>query len=153
MLSGEIDSRPLGRTMIINSRIQIPEEELRFTFVRSSGPGGQNVNKVNTKAVLRWAVQTSRGLPEDVRGRFLEKFAQKVTGDGEVVIASQRFRDQRQNERDCLEKLREMLLAVAVPPKRRKRTRPTRASVARRRTQKRSHGQKKRERRRPAIDE
>jgi ribosome-associated protein len=139
--------------MIINSRIQISDDELRFTFVRSSGPGGQNVNKVNTKAVLRWSVGDSRGVPEDVRARFVERFPQRVTGEGEVVIASQRFRDQRQNERDCLEKLREMLLAVANPPKRRRKTRPTRASVVRRQTEKRAHGQKKRERRRPGFEE
>lgn len=139
--------------MIINSRIEIPDDELQFTFVRSSGPGGQNVNKVNTKAVLRWSVGASRVVPEDVRARFLERFAQRVTGGGEVVIASQRFRDQRQNERDCLEKLREMLLAVAVAPKRRRKTKPTRASVVRRRTEKRAHGQKKRQRRRPGLEE
>jgi ribosome-associated protein len=139
--------------MIINPRIDIPDDELQFTFVRSSGPGGQNVNKVNTKAVLRWSVGTSRGVPEDVRARFLERFAQRVTGEGEVVIASQRFRDQRQNERDCLEKLREMLLAVAVAPKRRRKTKPTRGSVVRRRTEKRAHGQKKRERGRPDLED
>jgi len=139
--------------MHINSRIVIPEEELRFTFVRSSGPGGQNVNKVNSKAVLRWSVGASRGVPEDVRARFLVKYAGRVTSDGEVVIASQRFRDQRQNERDCLEKLREMLLAVAVAPKRRRKTKPTRASVQRRREDKRVRSRKKQERGRRAFDE
>jgi ribosome-associated protein len=139
--------------MIINSRIQIPEEELRFTFVRSSGPGGQNVNKLNTKAVLRWSVQTSRGLPEDVRARFSKRFAPRITGDGEVLLTSQRFRDQRQNERDCMEKLREMLLAVATPPKRRKKTRPTRASVLRRREEKRARSRKKQARGRKAFEE
>jgi ribosome-associated protein len=139
--------------MIINSRIQIPDDELRFTFVRSSGPGGQNVNKLNTKAVLRWSVRGSRGLPEEVRARLLERFAPRITGDGEVILTSQRFRDQRQNERDCLEKLREMLLAVATPPKRRKKTRPTRASVKRRREEKRVRSKKKQERGRRAFEE
>jgi len=139
--------------MIINSRIQIPDDELQFTFVRSSGPGGQNVNKVNTKAVLRWSVQTSRGLPEDVRARFLKSFAARISSEGEVLIASQRFRDQRQNERDCLEKLRAMLLTVATPPKRRKKTKPTRASVARRREDKRVRSRKKQERGQRAFEE
>jgi len=139
--------------MIINSRIQIPEDELRFTFVRSSGPGGQNVNKLNTKAVLRWSVRGSRGLPEEVRSRLLERFAPRITGDGEVIVTSQRFRDQRQNERDCLEKLREMLLAVATPPKRRKKTRPTRASVQRRREEKRVRSRKKQERGRRTFED
>jgi len=139
--------------MIINSRIQIPDDELQFTFVRSSGPGGQNVNKVNTKAVLRWSVQASPSLPEGVRGRFFEKFAQRITGDGEVVITSQRFRDQRQNEQDCLEKLREMLLVVATPPKRRRKTKPTRASVLRRREEKRVQSRKKQQRGRRTFEE
>jgi ribosome-associated protein len=139
--------------MIINSRIQIPDDELRFTFVRSSGPGGQNVNKLNTKAVLRWSARGSRGLPEDARARFLERFAPRLTTDGELILTSQRFRDQRQNERDCLEKLREMILAVASPPKRRKRTRPTRASVQRRREEKRVRSRKKQERGRRAFEE
>jgi ribosome-associated protein len=70
-----------------------------------------------------------------------------------MIVTSQRFRDQRQNERDCLEKLREMLLAVAVAPARRKKTKPTKASVARRRTQKRVHSRKKQERRRPGLED
>jgi ribosome-associated protein len=139
--------------MIIDSRIQIPDDELRFTFVRSSGPGGQNVNKVNTKAVLRWSVRTSLAMPADVRARFLERFAPRITSEGEVLIASQRFRDQRQNERDCLEKLREMLLVAATPPKRRRKTKPTRSSVVRRREEKRVQSRKKQQRGRRTFEE
>jgi len=141
------------RDMIVNSRLQIPDDELNFTFVRSSGPGGQNVNKLNTKAVLRWSVRASRGLPEDVRQRFMERFARRITAEGDVLVTSQRFRDQRPNERDCLEKLRDMLLAVAKPPVRRKKTRPTRSSIERRRTQKRAHSRKKQQRGATAFEE
>ena len=135
--------------LIVSSNVRIPLEEFAFTFVRSSGPGGQNVNKVNTKAVLRWAINTSPSLPEPVRQRFLAQFGTRVTNEGELVLSSQRFRDQSQNQRDCLDKLREMLAAVAVPPKRRRKTKPTKGSVVRRRTEKREHSQKKQQRRMP----
>ncbi len=128
--------------LTVAPHIRIPDDELQFSFVRSSGPGGQNVNKLNTKAVLRWGVLAS-GIAEPVRERFVQRFAPRITLGGEIVITSQRFRDQRQNQRDCLEKLRAMLLEVAAPPKRRKKTKPTRSSVAKRRTQKFIHSQKK----------
>jgi ribosome-associated protein len=139
--------------LVISSRIRIADDELQFTFVRSSGPGGQNVNKLNTKAVLRWSVRASGALPEDVRERFLHRYRHRVTVEGDFLLSSQRFRDQRQNQRDCLEKLREMLSAVAVPPKPRKPTKPTRSSRQRHRTDKRIHGQKKQSRRPPSGEE
>src|SRR5262245_48955670 len=135
--------------MFVPPDIHIDDEELRFTFVRSSGPGGQNVNKVNSKAVLRWNVVAAVGLPTAVRDRFVSRFKNKLTGDGELVITSQRFRDQKRNEVDCREKLRAMLEAVARPPKRRKNTRPTRASIERRKQQKRETSLRKQGRRLP----
>jgi ribosome-associated protein len=131
------------RLLVVNSRIQIPREEFHFTFARSSGPGGQNVNKLNTKAILRWAITTSQSLPEDVRQRFLSQFRSRVTGDGELVIASQQFRDQSRNVADCLERLRAMLFSVAVAPRPRKRTKPSRGSIERRLKTKRARSQKK----------
>jgi ribosome-associated protein len=138
--------------LIVSPNVQIPLDEFSFTFVRSSGPGGQNVNKLNTKAVLRWAVNASPSLPPSVRHRFVERYASRLTNDGELVITSQRFRDQPQNQRDCLEKLREMLATVATPPKRRRKTKPTKSSIVRRRTEKREHSQKKQQRRMPRDD-
>src|SRR5262245_37779543 len=91
--------------LIVNSRIHMPEAEFELSFVRSSGPGGQNVNKVNSKAVLRWNVAASSSLPADVRQRFLERYARRITGEGELVLTSQRFRDQGRNTIDVLEKL------------------------------------------------
>jgi ribosome-associated protein len=124
----------------------IPLREIEIRFVRSSGAGGQNVNKVNSKAVLRWNVAASRALPGDRRQRFVTRFASRLTNDGEVVLTSDRYRDQGRNVADCLEKLRAMLDAVAEPPKPRRATRPSVGSVQRRLAVKRSVGVKKRSR-------
>jgi ribosome-associated protein len=135
--------------LVVNPRLRVPLREFRFTFARSSGAGGQHVNKVNTKATLRWSVVTSPSLAEGVRRRFLERFRRQITSSGELVISSQRFRDQGRNVADCLEKLRAMLAEVATPPRRRKPTRPTRASVEQRLRTKRKTALRKHLRRRP----
>jgi ribosome-associated protein len=119
-------------TLNITTRIVIPEEELQFSFARSGGPGGQNVNKVNSKATLRWNPSASVALPEDVRARFLAKFANRLTNEGEIVITGQESRDQPKNIASCLEKLRQMVLQVLVPPKKRRPTKPTKGSKQRR---------------------
>jgi ribosome-associated protein len=133
--------------LVVNSRIQIPISEFHFSFARSSGPGGQNVNKVNSKAMLRWRVFQSVSLPVEVRGRFVTRYGKRLTSEGDLIITSQRFRDQGRNVSDCMEKLREMLAAIATPPKRRRATKPTRAAVARRIESKKKGGQKKQLRR------
>ena len=130
--------------LIVNQKLKIPLREFRFTFSSSSGPGGQNVNTLNTKALLRWPVMSSSSLPEAVRRRLLAKHGRRVTTDGDLLITSQRFRDAGRNVADCLEKLRAMLEEAAVTPKSRKPTKPTRASVQRRLDQKRKHSKKKR---------
>jgi ribosome-associated protein len=139
--------------LVVNSRIRIPPEELEFSYARSSGPGGQNVNKVSSKAQLRWAVTRSPSLPADVRERFVTRYASRLTGDGDLLITSQRSREQSRNAADCQEKLRAMVLEVATPPTRRKRTRPTRASRERRLETKREDSSKKQGRRRPVRDD
>jgi len=130
----------------------IPEHELEFTFARSSGPGGQNVNKTETKATLRWAVASSSSLPADVRARFLRAFATRITTQGELVLSSQRHRDRLRNVDDCLEKLAAMLRKAATPPRKRRPTRPSRGAVERRITAKKRQSSAKRERRRPSED-
>jgi ribosome-associated protein len=139
--------------LVVNRHLTVPLQEFQFTFARSSGPGGQNVNKVSSKAQLRWPVLESPSLPEPVRQRFVAKFAHRITAEGHLLVTSQRFRDAGRNVTDCLEKLRAMLLEVAVPPKLRRPTRPTRSSVRRRLEGKRKTSQKKEGRRRPARDE
>ncbi len=138
--------------LIVNSRLKIPLREFRFTFARSSGPGGQNVNKLNTKALLRWPVADSPSLPEAVRRRLMTQQHRRITADGDLLIYSQRFRDAGRNVADCLEKLRTMLAEAAVVPKRRRPTKPTQASRRRRLDAKRRQSQKK-QRRRPDFDE
>jgi ribosome-associated protein len=133
--------------LIVNSRLRIPLAEIQFTFARSSGPGGQNVNKVSSKAVLRWAVVSSPSLPEAVRRRFLTKYRRRVTSEGELLMTSQRFRDAGRNVTDCLEKLRVMLADAADAPTPRRPTKPTKGSVRRRLDNKRKLSQKKQGRR------
>jgi ribosome-associated protein len=133
--------------LTVNNRLRIPFEEFEFTYTRSSGPGGQNVNKVNSKALLRWPIRTSPSLPEPVRQRFLSRYGNRVTAEGDLLISSQRYRDQAKNVDDCLTKLHDMLAEVVVAPVRRKRTKPTRGSIKRRLESKRHTSDKKRGRR------
>jgi ribosome-associated protein len=139
--------------LFVNPRLQIPLAEFEFTFVRSSGPGGQNVNKVNSKASLRWPVMASPSLSEAVRTRFLAKYRNRVTAEGDLLLVSQRYRDQGRNVTDCLDKLRAMLADAATPPVHRKRTRPSRGSIERRLEGKREKSRKKQGRRDLSRDE
>ncbi len=130
--------------LVVNHRISIPLKEFEFNYSRSGGPGGQNVNKVNTKVTLHWPVTTSTSVPEDVRTRFIARFGRRINNRGQLVVVSQRFRDQGRNVADCLAKLREMLDGVTTGPKARKKTRPSRASKERRLKAKQRTGEKKR---------
>jgi len=139
--------------LVVSPSVKIPLREFHFTFVRSSGPGGQNVNKLATKAVLRWNVTQSPSLPEPVRERFLARYPRRVSSEGDLVITSQRFRDQGRNTADCLEKLREMLSTAATPPKRRRKTRVPRSSVESRLQSKRHRSVTKQRRGRPSSED
>jgi ribosome-associated protein len=130
----------------VGRNLSIPRSELALSFARSSGPGGQNVNRVASKVTLRWNVARSRSLPADVRERFLRRFARRISSAGELVLTSQRHREQARNIEDCLGKLRAMLAAVELAPRRRVKTRPTRASIERRLGGKREQSRRKRER-------
>ena len=132
--------------LIVTAKIMIHENEFEFSAARSSGPGGQNVNKVNSKVVLRWRVLESPCLPLEVKARFFSKFGNRINSEGALIIASEEFRDQVRNRQACLNKLKAMLLEVASPPKTRKKSRPTRSSVERRKQGKRIQGEKKRQR-------
>jgi ribosome-associated protein len=131
----------------VNDRIEIPRSELQFAFVRSSGPGGQNVNKVASKAVLHWNAVQSPALPEDVRQRLVASERRRINDRGELVLTSQRYRDQPKNIDDCLAKLTALILAAAKRPKVRRRTKPSRSSREARLNEKRVTSDKKRRRR------
>lgn len=137
----------------VNSRIEIPLTEFDFSFSRSGGPGGQNVNKVNTKVTLRWDIQRSPTIPDDVRDRFRARYRRRINKDGELVMYSQRYRDQGRNVADVLEKLRELVLQVAVAPVPRKKTKPSRGANRRRLEQKRRNANRKQMRQRPRADD
>ena len=144
----------MARPLVINSQLQIPGKEISLSFARSAGPGGQNVNKVNSKAVLRWNVASSPSLPGDVKARFLKRFPTRINQLGEVVLASDRRRDQPQNISECYEKLRQLILAVLVAPRPRKKTRPSRGAIERRLKSKQQSSQRKKRRQyRPGQDD
>jgi ribosome-associated protein len=130
----------------VNNRIQIPLREFDFTFARSGGPGGQNVNKVETKAVLYWAVEESPTLPRDVKDRFTTKYHQRITTEGILVINSERFRNKDRNMSDCMDKVKAMLLEVAVAPKKRRPTKPHKGAKEKRLRGKRENAEKKQRR-------
>lgn len=126
--------------------VRIPAEAIEWQFARSSGPGGQHVNRTSSKAMLRFDVARSPHLPDDVRRRIIARRS-GVTDDGLLVITSQRHRDQPRNVADCLEKLAAIVAAALVAPKRRRPTRTPRSAVARRLDTKRRRSATKRLRR------
>jgi ribosome-associated protein len=133
--------------LAITSTFSIPESELRLSFARSGGPGGQNVNKVSSKAVLHFDAAGSPSLPADLRQRLLERYKSRITTAGEIVIHSDEFRDQPRNIDACYEKLRQMVLSVLRPPKKRRATKPTRGSKVRRLKEKKARSEVKQGRR------
>jgi ribosome-associated protein len=130
----------------ISEKIAIPDEELKEEFFQSSGPGGQNVNKVATAVRLRFNVRHTVALPEDVRLRLLSKVGQRLTNEGILTIEAQRHRTQKQNREDAAERLVNLIRRVLAPPKKRRPTRPTKASVKRRIDSKKKHGATKKHR-------
>jgi ribosome-associated protein len=132
----------------VTPTIAIAEDELGFDFIRSSGPGGQNVNKVATAVQLRFDVLHSPSLPDDVRIRLVRLAGRKLTSDGVLVITARRHRTQRQNRDDAIERLVELVRLASVPPRKRRKTRPTAASRERRLEEKRRKSKVKRMRNR-----
>lgn len=117
--------------------------ELRFGFSRSSGPGGQNVNKVNTKTELRIRVEAMHGLSDRAKARLREAAHNRITLEGDLLIVSETERTQEGNRRACMEKLRTLIVSAQKEPKVRRKSKPSRASKARRVDTKKKHGAKK----------
>lgn len=127
----------------VNPEITIPDEELVERFVRASGPGGQNVNKVSSAVELRFDAAGSPSLPDAVRARLLARRDRRITGEGVIVISAQRFRTQERNREDARERLAGLVLAATLVPKKRIATKPTRGSKEKRLTGKRERSQVK----------
>ena len=116
----------------ITNSILIPTRELEFQFSRSSGPGGQKVNKTSTKATLRWNLELSPSISSMTRNRLLEKLSSRLTTEGEIVIHSDKYRDRGRNTADCIVKFQELLRKALYRQKTRVATKPTRASKKKR---------------------
>lgn len=123
--------------------IHIDPSEIEFSFIRSPGPGGQNVNKVATGVQLRFNVKHSNSLTEAVRIRLLAIAGSKVTTKGEIVIKATRYRTQERNKQDALGRLIELIKRASTVPKKRKKTKPTRAATERRLEKKKLRGKTK----------
>ena len=139
--------------MRITDNIAIDERELEERFVRASGPGGQNVNKVSTAIELRFDVRRSTALPPSVAAQLERLAGRRLTDEGVLVIRAERFRTQERNREDARERLVKLVRKAAIAPKRRVPTKPTRASKERRREDKTQRSRVKKLRRsKPDID-
>ena|SRR3990167_8738881 len=129
--------------ILIKPNFSLNEAEIKYVFISSPGPGGQNVNKVATAVQLRFNVLHSPSLSPEIRARLLMLLGKKITNQGDWIIKASRFRTQERNKQDALKRLIELLKCAATPPKKRRKTKPTCSSVERRLTSKKAQGMKK----------
>jgi len=128
----------------ITPTLHIDEREIHIDFIRASGPGGQNVNKVATAVQLRFDITHSTALASETKGRLIQLAGNRVNTDGVLLIEAKRFRTQEQNREDALQRLAELIRKALVPPKPRKKTKPTATSKTKRLASKKAKGAVKR---------
>ena len=138
--------------LVISPAITLPDDEIVLTFIRASGPGGQNVNKVATAVQLRFNARGSPSLSDSVCARLLKIAGNKATREGEIVITANRFRTQEMNRKDALDRLAGLITQAEIVPKRRVKTKPTRASKKRHAESKQHRSATKQARRAPRWD-
>lgn len=137
------------RDLTINDQLTLPASELTVDFVRSSGPGGQHVNKTSSQAQLRWNVVQSTSVSDQQRARITARLRSRLTTDGDLIVSSGLHRSRDRNLDECLERITRLIAQALTVPKARRPTRPTRASKERRIDAKRRRSQTKRDRRAP----
>jgi ribosome-associated protein len=133
--------------LVINDKVEIPLSELVYTASRSSGPGGQHVNTSDTRIQLRWNVKESVALDDAERALVLKALASRLTEAGDLILANDSHRSQRRNREDVTQRLAAMVREALIPPKPRKKTKPSRASKERRLDEKRKQARTKKDRR------
>lgn len=127
----------------ISNQITIPQSELSFDFIRASGPGGQNINKVSSAVQLRFDVLNSAALPEQVKQRLLKLTGKRISSEGVLLIEAKRYRNQERNKQDSLDRLAGLIQKALQEPKKRKKTQPSRAEKERHLAEKRKRSQLK----------
>jgi ribosome-associated protein len=143
----------MSTPLVINDKVTLPGSDLEWTAVRSSGPGGQNVNKVASKVELAFDFESSVALPDSAKTRLRQLAKNQLDAEGRIYIKSERTRDQVKNLADAREKLKELVLKALAVPKTRKPTKPSKAQKAKRLTNKKKVAAKKASRRRPSRDD
>ncbi len=146
-------SAPLSQNLlVVNESLSIPRSELDVRVSRSSGAGGQHVNKTSSRVEIFWNILGSRALDEDQRARLQGRLSSRLTGDGSIRVVASDMRSQTRNRELAEERLADLVRRALIVPKKRRATRPTRASKEARLESKKRHSTKKAERRKKSFD-